>query len=174
MGFMNKLNLGCGQDIRKGYVNLDFLKLRGVDVVHDLNKFPYPFDDDEFDEIYTSHVLEHLDNLPKAMKELKRICRNGGRIKIRVPHFSCGLTYNDPTHKCFFGYSTFDVFTEKSFYELPKFRIVRKKLNFTRMAFTSLNYFFNPLININPVMYERFFCWMLPCSEVLFELEVLK
>ena len=78
MGFMNKLNLGCGQDIRKGYVNLDFLKLRGVDVVHDLNKFPYPFDDDEFDEIYTSHVLEHLDNLPKAMKELKRICRNGG------------------------------------------------------------------------------------------------
>ena len=28
-----KLNLGCGKLIMKGYVNLDFLKLDGVDVV---------------------------------------------------------------------------------------------------------------------------------------------
>ncbi|MBU0467067.1 MAG: class I SAM-dependent methyltransferase [Nanoarchaeota archaeon] len=171
---MRKLNLGCGLDIKKGYVNLDFLSIRGVDVVHDLNKFPYPFKDNEFDEVYTSHVLEHIDDLVKVMGELKRICKPGARIVVRVPHFSCGLTYNDPTHKTFFGYFTFDCFTDACFYDLPRFIIAKRKLNFTRLAFTSLNYVFNPIININPKMYERFFCWILPCSEVLFVLEVIK
>ena len=51
-----KLNLGCGRDIREGYVNLDKAGLDGVDVVHDLNVFPYPFEDNEFDEIH--YLLE--------------------------------------------------------------------------------------------------------------------
>lgn len=46
-----KLNLGCGKDIKKEYVNLDIRKFPGVDIIHDLNKFPYPFKDDSFDEI---------------------------------------------------------------------------------------------------------------------------
>jgi len=171
---MKKLNLGCGKDIRKGYTNLDSFKMKGVDVVHDLNKFPYPFKDNEFDLVYASHILEHLDDLTKVMKELKRICKNGAKIIIRAPHFSCGWTYNDPTHKIFFSYFTFDCFTSKCFYNLPKFRIVERKLNFTRTAFTFLNHIFNPILNINPRMYERFFCWIFPCSEVLFKLEVQK
>lgn len=171
---MRKLNLGCGQDIRKGYLNIDALKLGGVDVVHNLNKFPYPFKDDEFNEVYASHILEHLDNLPKVMEELKRICKKRAKIIIRAPHFSCGLTYSDPTHKVFFSYFTFDCFSGGFFYGLPQFKILHRKLNFTRLALTSLNGFFNPLININPRMYERFFCWMFPCSEVLFTLEVVK
>ncbi len=171
---MKKLNLGCGPDIKKGYVNLDVVKLKGIDVVHDLNKFPYPFKENEFDEVYTSHVLEHLDDLVKVMSELKRICKKGAKIYIRVPHFSCGVSYRDPTHKRLFSYFTFDYFTEECFYGLPKFNIVNRKLNFTRWAFTFLNKVFNPIINVNPGIYERFFCWILPCAECLFELEVKK
>jgi len=171
---MKKLNLGCGLDIKKGYTNLDSIKLKGVDVVYDLNKFPYPFKDNEFDEVYTSHVLEHLDDLVKVMKELKRICKPKAKIIIRVPHFSCGVSYRDPTHKRLFSYFTFDYFTDKCFYNLPKFRIISRKLNFTRWTFPFLNKVFNPIININPEIYERFFCWILPCSEVLFELKVIK
>lgn len=171
---MKKLNLGSGDDIRKGFVNLDVLKLPGVDVVHDLNKFPYPFKKDTFDVVYTSHVLEHVDDLIKVMAELKRICKPGARIVIRVPHFSCGVSYRDPTHRRLFSYHTFDYFTDECFYGLPKFKIVRRKLNFTRWAFTFLNKIFNPLINTSPSMYERFFCWILPAAEVLFELEVVK
>ena len=176
---MKKLNFGCGNDIKKSnenekWVNIDVLKLPGVNVVHNLNKFPYPFKDNEFDEVYTSHVLEHLNDLVKVMKELKRICKSEARIIIRVPHFSCGVSYRDPTHKRLFSYFTFEYFTEDCFYGLPKFKIVKRKLNFTRLAFPSLNYIFNPLININPALYERFFCWVLPCAECLFELEVVK
>ena len=120
---MERLNLGCGTDIKKRYINLDFLDISGLDVKHDLNKFPYPFGENTFDEIYTSHVLEHLDDLTNVMKELKRICKDGAKIKIRVPHFSCGVSYRDPTHKRLFSYFTFDYFTEDCFYELPKFEI---------------------------------------------------
>jgi len=55
---MKKLNLGCGEDYKEGYINLDILDNEFVDVIHDLNKFPYPFKDDEFGEIYIHHVLE--------------------------------------------------------------------------------------------------------------------
>lgn len=169
-----KLNLGCGPDIKQGYVNMDKLKLAGVDVVHDLNKYPYPFKDNTFDLILASHVLEHLDDLIKAMAELKRIAKPKARIIIHGPHFSSGLAYRDPTHKRVFSYFTYDYFTEYSFYGLPKFKIIKRKLNFTRWAMPSLNYIFNPIVNLNPAMYERFFCWLLPCSEVIFELEVIK
>ena len=171
---INKLNFGCGPEIMKGYVNMDILKLQGVDVVHNFNKFPYPFKDNEFDEIYTSHVLEHLDDLIKVMTELKRICKPGAKIKIRVPHFSCGVSYRDPTHKRLFSYFTFDYFTDECFYDLPKFKIIKRQLNFTRLSFTFLNSIINPFINLSPALYERFFCWILPCAEVIVELEVVK
>ena len=43
MPFMDaeqKLNLGCGTEIKKGWVNLDSVALAGVDVVHDIEKLP--------------------------------------------------------------------------------------------------------------------------------------
>ncbi|MFA5723355.1 MAG: methyltransferase domain-containing protein [Candidatus Pacearchaeota archaeon] len=170
---MKKLNLGCGKDIKEGYVNLDSVKLNGVDVVFDINKPRLPFKNNTFDEIYCSHVLEHVIDLPKTMNELKRICKTNGKIIIRVPHFSCGVSYRDPTHRRLFSYFTFDYFEEGA-YGLTKFKIVKKRLNFTRLAFTFLNPLLNPIINLNPLIYERFFCWVLPCAEVVFELEVIK
>jgi len=171
---MKKINLGCGLDIKKGYINLDTIKLKGVNVVHDLNKFPYPFKENEIDEIYTSHVLEHVQDFILVMKELHRICKNKAIISIRVPHFSCGVSYRDPTHKRLFSYFTFNYFTDECFYNLPQFKILKRRLNFTRLAFPQLNYLFNPIINLSPLLYERFFCWMFPCAECFFELEVEK
>jgi len=171
---MKKLNLGAGMNIRKDYVNLDSIKLPGINKVHDLNKFPWPFKNNEFDEVYCSHILEHVSDLTKTMREIQRICKRGARIKIRAPHFSCGVSYRDPTHKRLFSYFTFDYFTDKCFYAPVKLKIISRKLNFTREAFTFLNCIINPMINLSPVMYERFFCWMLPCAEVIAEMEIIK
>ncbi len=171
---MKKLNLGCGLDIRKGYINMDFVKQPGVDVAHDLEKFPWPFKPNTFDEVYSSHFLEHVSDLQRTMHEIKRICKPNGKIVIRVPHFSCGVSYRDPTHKRLFSYFTFDYFTDECWYVQPKFKILRRKLNFTRLSFTALNPIVNPIINLNPAIYERFFCWILPCAEISCELEVIK
>ena len=169
-----KLNLGAGLDIKEGHVNLDSVKLHGIDVIHDLNKFPYPFEDNTFDEVFASHVLEHVDDLSATMAELKRICRSGARIKVRGPHFSCGVSYRDPTHKRYFSYFTFDYFSDACFYAPVKFKIISRSYNFTRTKFIPLNPFVNPILNSFPIIYERLFCWIFPTAEVFFEMEVVK
>jgi predicted SAM-dependent methyltransferase len=57
---MKRLNVGCGLNIKKDWINLDLHKLEGVDVVHDIEKIPWPFEDNYFDEIECFHVLEHV------------------------------------------------------------------------------------------------------------------
>ncbi|MBN2452705.1 MAG: methyltransferase domain-containing protein [Candidatus Omnitrophica bacterium] len=94
---LKKLNLGCGRFKKEGYVNLDVHGQLEPDVVHDLNSMPYPFADNSFELIEADHVLEHLSDPFRAMKELHRISRAGGRVLVRVPHFSRGFTH--PEHK---------------------------------------------------------------------------
>jgi len=111
---MNKLNIGCGKDIKEDYINLDIENYKGVNVVWNLNKFPYPFDDDYFDEILGEQVLEHLDDPIKVMIELKRIIKDTGMIIIRVPHHAGGNAYADVTHKQFFNSRAFNNLAEKT------------------------------------------------------------
>lgn len=94
---MKKLNLGCGEFKKQGYINLDISAGVGPDVAHNLEQFPYPFDDAAFDLIEANHVLEHLSDPFRVMAELNRILKPGGRILIRVPHFSRAMSH--PQHK---------------------------------------------------------------------------
>jgi predicted SAM-dependent methyltransferase len=74
---MKKLNLGCGKEILEGYTNLDAIKLEGTDVVYDLNKFPYPFADNYFDEILAKSVLEHFNKkFGRVMENKQTQCYN--------------------------------------------------------------------------------------------------
>ncbi len=43
------------------------------------------FDDSYFDCVVCLSVLEHLDNLPKALSEIKRVVKNNGEIIIGIP-----------------------------------------------------------------------------------------
>lgn len=95
-----RLNLGCGRYPKTGFVNLDRGPLPGVDVVHDLASFPYPFEDGQFELIEADHVLEHLSDAFGAMREIHRILKPGSTLIVRVPHFSRGFSH--PEHKCGF------------------------------------------------------------------------
>jgi GDP-D-mannose dehydratase len=55
-----KINLGCGKDIREGWINMDKIDTPNVNIIHNLNEFPYPFGDNSIDYILMSHILEHL------------------------------------------------------------------------------------------------------------------
>lgn len=110
---MKKLNLGCGTDIREGFVNLDSKALPGVDVVHDIERFPFPFAEEEFEYILCQDVLEHVEYIG-VLKELHRILKKNGTVEIRVPHFSSVNNFRDPTHKKMFSAFVFEMFVKKA------------------------------------------------------------
>ena len=58
---MNKkiLNLGSGVKNNNDGIRLDFNPDVNPDILHDLNKFPYPFENNSFDLITMDNVLEN-------------------------------------------------------------------------------------------------------------------
>jgi SAM-dependent methyltransferase len=113
---------------RKGYINLDACEAVKPDRIWDLNNYPYPFEDNTFEEILAYSILEHLDDLIAVMEELHRIGKPGAKLDIRVPYWDGYGFASDPTHKRMFTEHTFDFFTGKgdySFITKSQFRITR-------------------------------------------------
>lgn len=96
-----KVNLGCGYNKYAGYVNVDHDAKCNPDIVADLEE-RLPFEDNSVDEIIMFHVLEHLGQDVKIYfniwKELYRILKHDGEIKITVPHWNHENFHHDPTH----------------------------------------------------------------------------
>lgn len=80
-----KLNIGCGGTRKEGYIGVDIKPGPNVDVERPAHNLPYL--DGEVDEIYTSHMLEHVAHIDWTLKEFARVLRTGGLLSIRVPNF---------------------------------------------------------------------------------------
>lgn len=94
-----RLNLGCGRDIREGWVNIDAVPLPGVDHVVDFDTKPVlPFTDDAVGHSEGSHLIEHLREPLPFMEELWRVTRPGGTAVFRCPYGSTDDADEDPTH----------------------------------------------------------------------------
>jgi SAM-dependent methyltransferase len=126
----NKLHLGCGHIIKEGWLNHDIVELPGVDVVHDLRVFPWPFPDSQFDEIYADNVLEHLPDTMTTMEEIYRITKPGAKIFLGVPYWNSYEGWGDPTHERLFSEEKFEFFDpttwrgeERAYYSKAKFKI---------------------------------------------------
>ena len=123
-----KLNIGSGEFPKEGYVNVDFYSNTPPDVTHNLDQFPYPFEDNSFDLLEADHVLEHLQHVFGVMHELHRVSNTGGIVRIRVPHFSRGFTHAD--HKRGFDV-TFPYYFNPKFapgYQNFEFKLVKIRL----------------------------------------------
>lgn len=82
-----KLNLGCGLDKRKGWVNIDAFAGVDPDLVHDLLD-PLPFKNDSVDYILAQDILEHFtkEDVQKVIAEIGRVLKKGGQLEVRVPN----------------------------------------------------------------------------------------
>lgn len=80
---MNKMNWGCGDKLPEGWVNVDHEDFGG-NVISDIRTENLPFPDNHFDFITAQHALSMLDyqTLPKALKELHRVLKSGGVLRI--------------------------------------------------------------------------------------------
>jgi predicted SAM-dependent methyltransferase len=121
-----KLNLGCGTDIKDGFINVDFVPNNGIDLVANLN-YELPFPSDSVDFIYLSHVLEHLDCPSKFLLEAHRIMKIGATIEIIVPHRDHNNAYSI-FHTQYFDENSFDDLsqTSSSLQNKNLFRIEKK------------------------------------------------
>ncbi|MEJ7713643.1 MAG: class I SAM-dependent methyltransferase [Pyrinomonadaceae bacterium] len=76
------LDVGCGTNKFPGAIGLDYNPRTDADVIHDLGITPYPFTDNEFDEVISQHVVEHVPDVMAFMTELHRITKPGGLIRV--------------------------------------------------------------------------------------------
>lgn len=103
-----QLNLGCGSQAMAGFINVDAVKQDGVDVVHDLDIGPWPFEDGTASQIQAIDVFEHVAAPLVFMTEAHRVLEPGGMLVMKTPHYKCRDAYTDPTHRRFPTEHTWD------------------------------------------------------------------
>ena len=111
---MSELLIGCGNRRIKqlslstpdwtNLTTLDFDPDCTPDILHNLEVFPYPFEDNSFDEIHAYEVLEHVGQQGDwkfffdQFGELHRILKPGGVLCASVPKFDSVWAWGDPSH----------------------------------------------------------------------------
>lgn len=133
---MKILDLGCGLAKTLGSIGVDNVDLDGVDIIHDLNLFPYPFKSNSMDEIYLNDVLEHLNDIIRVMKECHRILKINGKLHIRVVHWSHRYSYSDPQHQHYFSETVWEFFTgeRRTYYMDFQFKDLKLEYIFDQKA----------------------------------------
>ena len=107
-----KLDIGCGGNKQNGFIGLDVRKLDGVDIVHNLEKFPYPIPENSCSTILGSHIIEHIKpwyTIP-LFDELWRMMKEGGQLVLSTPYAGSPGFWQDPTHCNGFNEATFQYF----------------------------------------------------------------
>mgnify|MGYP003954879041 CR=1 FL=1 len=137
------LDLGCGNKKRKDAVGVDLNASTNPDIVHNLNKFPYPFESSSVDKIIMDNTLEHLQDIIAVMEELYRIVKPGGSVKIITPYFRSVWAIIDPTHLHYF--------TTNSFAYYDANHIICKRYQYTHARFNTIKIVFNEPIKSDPI-----------------------
>ena len=170
------LDVGCGFHKTAGAIGIDILSASDADIVHNLNQFPWPLSENEFDLIIAQDVLEHLDDFPKVMAEIYRIAKPGAKLKIRVPHFSSSNAFTDPTHKHFFSTESFNYFIPGTIYyqdyPLKTIKLVKDKVHLV-----GASNFWTPISFIRrhfTRFYEKHLAFIFPIDNIIFEFKIIK
>lgn len=172
---LKKLDLGCGGKKREGAIGVDYSDRYGADVVHDLNNFPYPFPDNEFDEVYLDNVLEHLDEPISVLEEVHRVVKIGGKVKVIAPYFRSLWAFIDPTHKHYFTVNSLAYFDPR--------HAICNRYQYTSARFYVDNIVFNETLTMRwskrivqkfanryPHHYELYFSHLYPLDDITYYL----
>jgi len=100
------LNIGSGYTLEKSlngneWLNMDYNPKCGAEVIHDMLKFPWPFEDNTFDTVQASHVMEHFwgHDIIRIAKEVSRVLKVGGWWVVAVPYGNHCTAWHNLHHK---------------------------------------------------------------------------
>jgi SAM-dependent methyltransferase len=159
------LDLGCGGTKVPGSTGVDMNPGACVDYVHNLDNFPYPFQDNSFDAIYLNHCLEHLLDPKKTLEECIRIARPDGVIFITVPHFTNPASFGDVTHRRYFSFRAILGLAGNVAFN-------NKTLALSKMRVTCRISPFTPAINLFPRFWEDYFGYIIPGRALYYRFQV--
>jgi SAM-dependent methyltransferase len=168
------LQLGSGRKYHADAVNVDLVAATKPDIIHNLDITPWPLPSGHFREIWAFDVIEHLDDVVRAMEEIHRVAAPDAVVKITVPHYSCANAFTDITHRHYFSAASFNYFTgdnEFDFYTESRFRKQAANIVF---APSLVNKVVHRLANRYTAAYERRWAWLFPAWFLYVELVVVK
>ncbi|MBI1354547.1 MAG: methyltransferase domain-containing protein [Acidobacteria bacterium] len=96
-----RLNIGCGNQVRDGWIGIDKVATPAAHIVRDITR-GLPFDDASVDEIYCDNVLEHIgpsEDFIFVLNEFYRVLKPGAVATIIVPDARSQAGWQDPTHE---------------------------------------------------------------------------
>ena len=83
---VRKVQIGCGENALDGWLNCDLNPKAASVVALDVTA-KFPFQDDQFDYLFSEHLIEHFDYLvgKQILKECFRVLKPLGKIRIVTP-----------------------------------------------------------------------------------------
>ncbi len=83
---VRKLHIGCGRNLVAGWLNSDYFP-QSAEVLHLDARGHFPFGNDQFNYVFSEHMIEHIAYLKGAamLKECFRVLKPGGRLRISTP-----------------------------------------------------------------------------------------
>lgn len=118
---IKKLNLGCGWDKRKGFLNIDIAPEVQPDLVHDMAKGLAFLEDNQIEYIFSSHALEHVkpDGYDFLMRELFRVSKNGAIWEFELPFDNLQTRTNNEHYRTYswFSFDQYEVDGKRFYYK---------------------------------------------------------
>lgn len=160
------LDMACSNNKTDGAIGIDIDTNSSADIIFDLDKFPYPIRDNCIDLIISKHTFEHLKDPIRTLKEMYRIMKPSGEIKIEVPHFSSYTAYGIG-HKHIFTHREAVRMVEESI----NCRIEQATITFYK-SFRTFGIMY--LANKYPINYERFWTYIFPAENIKITIKIIK
>lgn len=81
-----KIDIGCGDHKREGFVGIDIAHGSQVDIVIDIERDNLPFEDNSIDYVFSNHAFEHIRSPQKILREIVRVCKHNAVVEIWTPY----------------------------------------------------------------------------------------
>ncbi|MBM3326876.1 MAG: hypothetical protein FJY65_07845 [Calditrichaeota bacterium] len=188
-----RLDIGSSFSKLTGYIGIDVLPSKGVDIVADACNLPIKTSC--VAEIYSSYCLEHIFDQLAVIQEIHRVCQPDANVRLILPHFSNPSYYDDLTHHKLYSARSFEHF-DQALHTLTGYpnylpqinlktlsaelrwwppQVIERKKPIRRTLLKILNAIINRLANAYPFFCERIWCrWVGGFYEIDFNLKVVK
>lgn len=138
---LKKVDLCTCNNKPEGFIGVDKRKLNDEDIVFDLDKPDWPFEDGSVGVFRAQDALEHMKDPVNTMKEIHRCLAPFGWAMIEVPSTDGRGAFQDPTHVSFWNSNSFWYYTQA---------------NQAQFIGTPVRFQLNRILNYHPSDYHKY------------------